>query len=447
MSAVQVIQVTCPRCGRQFRARIYSIVDVGRAPNLKVLLLQGRLNLAFCPYCGNAGFINAPLLYHDPSKELLLCYMPSEVELSDVQRQKLIGSLTNAVLSTLPAEKRKAYLLQPRIFLTLPSLLEAILEADGITKEMLEAQTARIQLLNDLIRALKDETALNNLLEERKELLDFDFIEILSASLEAATVEGEEQLAQALVDLRQRVMEKIAPDEAGRLAFLQRGLMQRFLSLTDEAQMEALVARERPLLDYRFFQMLTDEIEAARAQGREDEVRRLSELRGKLAAIIARQDQESRAALLQAADLLQRVLESDDPEQTIKEHLDEINEVFFLILSINIEEAKVRGEKDIAEALEGLGRMVMSILQERMPPQLRLINQLLEAEYPEETKRILEENASQITRELVDMMAIIVQDLQAQGRSQIARRLAGIQEQAMALLGQEEDKGKVSVSR
>jgi hypothetical protein len=46
--------------------------------------------------------------------------------------------LISQVTNRLPAEKRKAYLLRPQSFLTIESMLERILAADGITKEMLD---------------------------------------------------------------------------------------------------------------------------------------------------------------------------------------------------------------------------------------------------------------------------------------------------------------------
>ena len=123
-SIPQVLPVTCPYCQAKFAAPIQRVVDVSRDPRLKVALLQGRLNVATCPQCGNTGMLNAPFIYHDPEKELALCFVPTELGLMATDQQKLIGDLTNAVVNSLPPEKRKGYLLQPKIFLSLQGLLD-----------------------------------------------------------------------------------------------------------------------------------------------------------------------------------------------------------------------------------------------------------------------------------------------------------------------------------
>jgi hypothetical protein len=111
---------------------LIQVIDVGREPALKAALLSGRLtNLA------------APFIYHDPAKQLALVLMPMELNLNDLEQQRVIGQLTQVVMRGLPEDAPRAYLLQPKVFFSLQSLIEAILEADGVTPEMLRAQRAR----------------------------------------------------------------------------------------------------------------------------------------------------------------------------------------------------------------------------------------------------------------------------------------------------------------
>ena len=60
-----------------------------------------------------------------------------------IWRGPLIGKMINQVTESLPPEQRKAYLFQPQTTLTMQGMLERILEADGISKEEIEAQRAR----------------------------------------------------------------------------------------------------------------------------------------------------------------------------------------------------------------------------------------------------------------------------------------------------------------
>lgn len=123
----QAASVTCPVCQNPMTVPVDSIIDVEQQPELKMKLLEGRLNMFPCPSCGNVLGLSSPILYHDGSKELLFCLTPANASVQGGDPQKVIGNLTNALMDSLPPEKRKAYLFQPKTFLTLESMIEAIL--------------------------------------------------------------------------------------------------------------------------------------------------------------------------------------------------------------------------------------------------------------------------------------------------------------------------------
>src|SRR3954471_21040795 len=100
-------QISCPNCGRPFSAVVEQIIDAGRDPQAKARLLAGRTNVVTCPNCGYQSMLTTPLIYHDPLKQLLIVYIPMELGLPKAEQDRLIGSLTNAVTNSLPAEQRK----------------------------------------------------------------------------------------------------------------------------------------------------------------------------------------------------------------------------------------------------------------------------------------------------------------------------------------------------
>jgi hypothetical protein len=140
-------------------ADIDQLFDVGQDPTAKQKILSGAFNLASCPNCGFKGMIATPLVYHDPGKELLFTYFPPELSLPINEQERIIGPLITRVTNTLPQEKRKAYLLQPQAMLTLQTMIERILAADGITKEMIQAQQERMNLLQRLVNASDESIA------------------------------------------------------------------------------------------------------------------------------------------------------------------------------------------------------------------------------------------------------------------------------------------------
>jgi hypothetical protein len=79
--------------------------------------------------------------------------------------------------------------------------------------------------------------------------------------------------------------------------------------------------------------------------------------------------------------------------------------------------------------------LILELLQESAPPEIRLINQLMQAKYPKGTKKILEKNLAQVTAELIEVMDFVTEDLKRGGNDEAAQRLSNIRAQAAAMIG------------
>jgi hypothetical protein len=390
--------------------------------------------------------LNAPFIYHDSEKELALCFVPTELGLMNTDQQKLIGDLTNVVLNSLPPEKRKGYLLQPKIFFSLQGLIDTILQADGVTKEMIEDQRARGELIYKLLEA-KDDEHLKQLVKEHDAELDYEFFQTLTATMETAKADGKDDLAHHLLGLRTRLLDLTT---VGRRTVAQRkaveslgeevtqeDLLQKIIECEDEDQLQAYVVLGRPLMDYTFFLALAEKISAAQAEGNSEEAQRLTGLRARILEFQTKYDAQVAVALEWAANLLKEILQSQDREAVVREHLKKIDNTFFAVLSANIAQAEEKGEKKMAEDLRQVGDLVVDMLQESAPPEIRLINRLMRAEYPEGTKKVLGKNATEVTAELIEVMDFMVEDLRQSGQNEAAQRLSDIRAQAATMVGGE----------
>ena len=58
-------------------------------------------------------------------------------------------------------------------------------------------------------------------------------------------------------------------------------------------------------------------------------------------------------------------MQSNQPDKILEKNLDQLDDAFFYILSANIEEAKRQKHEEAAQALEMIGNMAMTMLQER----------------------------------------------------------------------------------
>jgi len=373
MATQQVVPVTCPNCQAQFTAPIHSIID-GQDPVLKSALLQGRLNVAQCPQCGFTDILNAPLLYYDQEKELALVLAPNDLQLRGSDQEKVIGNLTNTLINSLPAEERKFYLFNPKQFLTMDSLVKAVLEAEGITEEMLETQEAKVKLIQEFLE-LSDETSLKDKIKEREVELDREFFEILTASIQAAQMAGDMTNFQALLGLRsllaryssksKKVIAEIDAEMEAVFIQSQGELLEKLQAAQNDEEIEELIAAGYTLLDYTFFLKLTEKIDEAEKSKNTTKVNELKALRSKVVEIKDAHEAVIQEALEESAKLLQEIVQSGNPERALAKRLDEIDQTFFMILSANIEEAQRQKHEDAVKALTIIGNLAMSMIQQR----------------------------------------------------------------------------------
>lgn len=341
---------------------------------MKSAFLRGRLNLIQCPQCGFTHALNVPILYYDLEKELALVLVQGGLQITNAEQEKMIGDLTNKLVNSLPAEERKFYLLNPKQFLTMDSMVKAVLEGDGITSEEIEAQQAKVKLLEEFLQ-VTDETALKKKVKEQEAELDHQFFEILTASIQEAQMVGNTTTVQTLLGLRtlmgrwsrpaRTIINEIDAELGAIFIASQDELLNKLEEAEDDETFEALIAAGYSLFDYGFFQKLTaqlDEATAANDPKRADELRKL---RTKILDAKDRHEEKLRAGMEKSADLLKKIFQSGQPDKVLAKNIDDIDETFFMLLSANIEEAQRQKQTDAAQALSIIGNMALQMLRER----------------------------------------------------------------------------------
>lgn len=431
--------VNCPQCKTPFTAKIEQIFDVGREPAAKSRFLRGGFNVINCPRCGFQSTIAAPIIYHDPSKEILYTHVPMELGLKTEDQERMLGSLTRAIVNSLPAEQRKGYLLKPApTFLTLQSMVEKVLESDGVTKEMIEAQRAKVALVEKFLGAKNDED-LAALVKEHDADLDYTFFELFTAAVQGAAEQGDRASAEKMLALRNKIVEQ---SSLGRKSAEQTQLFEviaeelnqigdrltpdLFFDMVIKAESAdraiALVTLARPLVDYNFFMKLTEMINKAPDADRA----RLQQLREAILDAIGKVDQVAHAQAQQAAGLLQALLEAPDLKKAVMQSLPTIDNSFMAVLGQNYDAAKKAGREDVAAKLQKIGDMILEIIRDSAPPEVKLINELLNFDTEEESLAEVKRRAAEITPQVVEAMKSIEAEVQAGGRAEVAERLGKI---------------------
>lgn len=438
--------IQCRNCGQPVPATVYTVIDVMQDPQGKADLLSGRLNAAQCPNCGQPNNVMTPLLYHDATKELLVAFVPMELNLDKDAQERAIGDLMNR----LPKDNFKAYMFQPKRALTMQGLVELVLEADGITPEMMEKQKERVRLVQSFIDAAPDE--LDALITQHEDEIDVTFIQTFTLIAQRMLEGGQQVMAQRAINAQNRVVEQskvgqellkqqaaqeqLIEEVANDVRALGQGASrEQFLDLAvryadDEDRIQALVGLVRPAFDYEFFQAMTARIGAAPA----DERDRLGTLRDTILQLTTAIDQQSQQAMQNAAGFLQALVNSQDPQAMINANIGMVDDTLLSVLSANIQEAERRQDLATSARFKEIHGLLLEAIQANMDPELRFVNDLLTAEDEAAAQELLKQGMTDFGPPLLDVMRALEQALADQGQEELRSQLAALREQASTLL-------------
>lgn len=446
-------QIQCPACGTPYVVPVFSIIDLGANPELRAPLLGGQVNVGVCPNCGTGGTLGAPLLVHDPEHNFLGVYVPMESGRDDLQRQKAIGDLTQMLMRKIPSEARRGYMLQPQQYVDWQHFMEKLWEFEGVTPEMLRRQRDQTTLLQSLLGLVNDEKALEIALSRGAHLVDRDFFALLDQIILAARSQGQQNELQLLMTLREQLLEKTEAGQAVKaLQDRIRGLLAKITPQStredildmvidawtgeDGQQIVGTMAiAVGTLLDYQFLMALSERIEKATSP---EEAKRLEELRNFLLGMQEqareRQQQTQEAMAQQAQMLIQEVLQAEDPAAVLREHAEEIDETFLALLAANAQQAEHSKATAAARRLRQIYELAVSILQENMPQEIRLLNSLLSAPDETQLRQLIKENRSLLTKEFVDTLRPIENEMREAGRTDVADRIKSLRAQISLMM-------------
>jgi len=123
------------------------------------------------------------------------------------EQEKQIGPLINQVVNALSPEKRKGYLFQPQTMFTYQTLIDRVLEADGITKEMIDAQQKRVSLIQRLLSTPNTEDRIT-IIHQESALADGSLFGILSTIMQSASMQGDENSAKLLAQIQSELLKE-----------------------------------------------------------------------------------------------------------------------------------------------------------------------------------------------------------------------------------------------
>lgn len=426
--------VSCPKCRTPVQVELEQLIDVSQDPSVKQRLMSGSINVINCPTCGFRGQASSLLVYHDNEKELLLSFVPMEMGLPQAESERIIGRLVNEVVNKLPQERRKAYLFSPRQALTMNGLMDWILEKDGVTREQLDAQRAKAQLLQRMLQA--NETTLPTLIQENDAQIDGQMFQILSASASRTAQSGNQGAVQVFAALQRALLEhstfgkqiverqKVADAAAEELRNLGDKLspdtfMDLVLKASSNDQLAVYVSLARPLADYAFFESLTRRIERAE----EPEKGALTQKRDVLLQLTQEIDAEARARLDVAAGTLRKLMEAQDLKKALNDNVEAIDDTFLALLEDQMAAAQRANRPDVLSRLQLINGLITDMIRQAAPPEVQLINELMAISTEAEAEAAVRGRAGEITPEFMQTLNYLSNQMREQNQTAAAERL------------------------
>ncbi len=412
-------QVNCPSCRQPVVVEVQQVFDVAEDSLAKQKLLSNSVNFLHCPFCGYQGMLALPIVYHDPNKELLLTFFPPDLKTPINEQEKQIGPLINRIIDRMPQEKRKAYLLQPQNMLTYQTLVEKVLEADGITKEMIEEQQKKVRLLERLLTTPKEDRVA--IIKQEEDQFDLGFFSIFSSILQSVLDQGDEASKNELVELQQQLYEntKVGKElkqlsretenalkslqEAGKEGLTREKLLEVILNAKTDTEISTIVGLTHSGMDYVFFQLLSEKIEAA---SNDEEKHKLLDLREKLLKQIEEINNQIKTEMNKSKDNLERILQAENIEEEVTKNPEVINDFFIQNIQNEIAYARQKGDSERLNKLDQL----MGVIEKYSAPlrQIKLLETMLEIEDETALDKLIEEHQDELTDDFISLLNNVI---------------------------------------
>ncbi|MBQ6505193.1 MAG: hypothetical protein IJI57_14895 [Flexilinea sp.] len=413
----------CPRCGGQMIADVQQIFDVGVDPLDKERLLRGAANIAVCPSCGYQSQIAMPIVYHDPEKELLLTYFPPELNMPMPEQQKVLGPMITKVVNSLPPEKKKGYLFQPRTMLTYDTLFETILEADGITKEMLNEQKYKGELIRRLLQTAPD--SLTEVIHQEESHIDQSFFLMLNNTMDAAVQMRDKDSYEKLRALQDVLFKETAYGRELKVKadFTQKAitdlqelgdklnrdtLLELVLNSPDEVYLQTLTGLARNGMDYEFFTKLSSRINSAEGEEKE----KFTQIRTQLLDLTQRIDKALAEEKEARRKLLEEILKQDDMESAVYQAVRAIDQQFTDVVNEELTAARKAGDFMRSGKLQQLLDLIQKLYT--APEEIQRLETMLGAENEEALEALIEEDPGMASEEMKNLVAELIEE----GRTQ-----------------------------
>jgi hypothetical protein len=135
-------------------------------------------------------------------------------------------------------------------------------------------------------------------------------------------------------------------------------------------------------------------------------------MREKVLGFVKEIDDQRQIQVLQTKKLLEAIMASPNPGEAVKEHLQEIDEFFMELVEQELKNARAAAD------LNRIGKLqkINAVIEEASapPPELALIEQLLEMENYDQRMALMQSKTEMVTPEFTQMLSGLIAQSEAQ---------------------------------
>ncbi len=197
----------------------------------------------------------------------------------------------------------------------------------------------------------------------------------------------------------------------------QEKLLDLICRAPNDIRLSVLVSVARQVMDYTFFQLLSERIDKEKG----DEKNRLVELRGKLLEMTQEIDRQMEQRIRQIYDALEDIQKSENIQEALAKYLPLVDELFMQELDKELKRARSQGD---LERSAKLNQIVEIVEQLNELPGAALLEEYLDAADDEARLAFLESNDELVTQEFLDMLAGLVSQVQSAEDPELKERVA-----------------------
>ena len=190
-----------------------------------------------------------------------------------------------------------------------------------------------------------------------------------------------------------------ALQEAGKEGLTREKLLEVILASKTETELSTIVGLTHNGLDYSFFQLLSDKIDASE---NEDEKKRLTSLREKILAMTEEINKQLQAEMEKSRNDLEKILQSANIEEAMMNNIHLINDFFVHNLETEISQARKKGDLDRINKLE----QMMVVIEKLSTPAeaVQLLEELIKTKDEAELDLKIKENQEKFSEEFMSVL-------------------------------------------